>query len=260
VVTNSRALYDLGDSNAGMAGFQISAAFTAATGGIGNVPGATSSNVIAGANDRALKDGSGYHASTKTLDLALNDINWNDIKNVEIRIGSADTGTGFQTVAVSSFVDARIKVGDTTGCRDAADYLSGRFDAEVFNMKILDGKRGQIEAAESDMALAATIDVWTNNSGWQNSFSNTGSVFADTFEINHGALAIQAGVSEFGNGAGLQIGTGASQVSVYNGQLSTLLTNMAAAPTCGTGTTPASRPWRSMALCSTRSSASRAGS
>lgn len=229
VLNNSRALYDLSDAS-GLAGFQIGAAFAAATSGIGNVLGASGSNVIAGANDRTLKDGSGYDAGTKTLDLALNDINWNDIKNVEIRIDSADTGTGFQTVAVSSFVDARIKVGDTTGCRDAADFLSGRFELpeNVFNVKILDGKRGQIEAAESDVALAATIDVWTNNSGWQNSFSNTGSVFGDRFEINYGALAIQAGVSEFGNGAGLQIGTGASQISVYNGQLTTLLTNMGA--------------------------------
>jgi len=226
--TGSSALYDLSDMDSSLGGYQFNAALQQAFTASGNVLNAAASQTMDGtANNRTLDNDSGYIG--KTLNIGLADVNWNDIKNVEIFLASSETGSAIDTLTLRSFVDARVKIGDTEGCRDATEALN----PGTFKLEILDGKRGQVEGAHSDMKLNVTIDVWTNNSGWQNSFSNTGSVFDDVFDINFGSLAVVKGLSEFGLGAGKLVdasdtsfGTDTDQTSAYNGKLTTLLTNM----------------------------------
>jgi hypothetical protein len=236
----SRALYDLSGATATSTDATFSAALGTTLTNTGNLLGVgTAHDDDNSANNRTLDSASGYtaHLGVQKLDLGLADVNWNDIKNVEVFIDSSDTGDGFDAVTLRSFVDARVKIGDTEGCRDAselADVLTGT--APKFVVEIVDGKRGQVDGSQSDMALDVSIDVWTNNSGWQNSFSNDGSVFGDSFTISFGSLAVAKGLSEFGVGAGKLVdatdttldglGELGNQQSAYNGHLTTLFTNL----------------------------------
>lgn len=233
-----KAIYDLSAVDATSDGNgDISAAFASAMAAGGNVLKAGPANQ-SGANDRTLDGESAYSVvnGKQTLNVGLGDVNWNDVKNVEVRIDSAQTGDGFDALVLRSFVDVRVKVGDTEGCRDAKEFLSGTVG--TFEVDILAGKRGQVDGAQSDMRLDVEIDVWTNNSGWQNSFSSTGSVFDDRFVVSFGELAVAKGVSEFGLGAGKLVdgtdksfdgaGEVGNQTSAYNGNLTTLLTNLGA--------------------------------
>ncbi len=242
--SNNKAFFDL--SSAGGPGYTMDSAVLARLGQVGGPVSAATGNVLnssgtfagvaanasqanaALANDRTLTADSGYDIGAKTLTVALNDLNWNDIKNVEVMLSSAETGTGFTKLSLQAFVDARVKVGDSD-CVNAKGA-----GVERFAVEILDGKRGQVDASQSDMAVDVKIDVWTNNGGWQNSFANQGSNFDDTFDINFGQLAVRRGISEFGLGAGQLVDddrvfdatADLTQSSAYNGHLTTLLTNM----------------------------------
>lgn len=249
-----RALFSLGDADGdALNGYTFNNALgnDLAVGAIGNVLNAALGQTIEGtASNRTLDENSGF--VNGALNLGMADVNWNDIKNVEVYIASAETGDAITSLTLRSFVDTRIKLGNEDGCRDIIDFRTieerildsenytgenpaDRPDDGRFDVSIVDGKRGQIEGSEADVALNATIDVWTNDAGWQNSFSNTGSAFSDKFDINFGQLSVVRNVSEFGTGAGRLVdandttyGIDLDQTSAYNGHLTTLFTNTGA--------------------------------
>jgi hypothetical protein len=240
--TGQWGMFDLSATSGGSGGF-------AAT-GLGSLAGAGDSlagvqalgggGLGTGNLRTRLDSDSGFNDGVLTI--GLREMDWNQIKNVEVRINSLDTTadndgeTGlYSGLRVTDFVDARVKIGDTSyaGCTDASIFDR----VETFSLDIINGKRGQIDGAQSDMALDVRIDVWTNDGGWQNSFNSLGSVFNDTFEVNYGALS---SANMFGRGAGTVYtgaevdgdDTGTQDIqtgdSVYNGAGTTLLTNMGA--------------------------------
>jgi hypothetical protein len=238
VQANNRALYSLGDGDSSTDGFQLNGTLANHLSGLGNVLNAASGQTIDGSASNRTLDGVSSFVDG-ALNFGMADVNWNDIKNVEVYIASAETGDAITSLTLRSFVDARIKLGNEDGCRDIVDFRTIEERAAeglgLFDVSIVDGKRGQIEGSEADVALNATIDVWTNDAGWQNSFSNTGSAFSDKFDINFGQLSVVRNISEFGTGAGqlvdandLHYGTEGDQTSAYNGQLTTLFTNTGA--------------------------------
>jgi hypothetical protein len=199
--------------------------FTSAIGGTGNVIGASAA-YQSGKLDRTLDSASSFEGGK--LHLAVSDLNWNDLKNVEIFLDSATTDAEVSEVHLKNFVDARVKVGSEgfAGCFDIGE--AGQ--AGPMTITIENAKRGQVDGSQSDMALNVSISLWSNDATWQNSFTNLGSVFGDAFFISYGELQLSEG-SEFTAGqrfdADGSIADG-DATSVSNGGNTTLFTQLGA--------------------------------
>jgi Ca2+-binding RTX toxin-like protein len=221
LTTGSYGLYNL-SSPAGVG------AFTTAIGGIGNVLGTSGTYLTAGWNDRTLDSGSSFVSGV--LNVGAAELNWNDIKNVEVLIDTASTGGQIHELVLRNFVDIRAKIGSES--LDDCFDLGAANAADPFKVTIENGKRGEVNGADSDLRLDVTINTWTNDAGWQNSFTSLGSVLADSFKITYGALDIDFNKgSEFG-GSSTRYDSSDGKVtdgdftSVYNGQYTTLFTQL----------------------------------
>ena len=118
--------------------------------------------------------------------LALSDKNWNGIKNLEIAL---DSNATFRDIRLENFVDTRLKLGD-----DACDVVAKRcFD--TFDVRLIGVKRGEVDASLATDNLKLEIDVWSNDSDWQNSFDVKGTAYGDKMFVGAGTVS----GSSFGN-------------------------------------------------------------
>jgi hypothetical protein len=199
------------------------------------VLGASANTGIAIADIFADNNGGSFQngLAGSTYGIGLAESQWNKIKNLEIWLTSADlisnaglTGDGdpstldVMRVVVQNIVDTRVKVG-TEKCADLSTVSYGSLAEYTdkdpkLQVDIGNAKRGEFDATFNNRGVLLNLDVWTNNSGWQNSFDLKGSAFNDHFEIEGGSKT----AGEFGTGAGT------ATTGIYDGRLTTIYGNL----------------------------------
>lgn len=171
-----------------------------------------------------------------TLSVSMSDVDWNDIKNVEVLIDYRDSD--IKSLAIQNFVDGRLKIGAEACFADDASPEVGR----GYGVVVTNVKRGEFDGSYADDSVTLSASLYSN-SGWDNNYYVTTSRNADSVTITGGDRARMddvagagvdlgrewgtatstalndAGVQEFVYGAGAG---GAGTTYAYNGTLSTV--------------------------------------
>lgn len=134
-----------------------------------------------------------FSVTEDRISLGLEGSNWNDIKNLELVLRTDDL---VERVTIENFVDVRLKLGD------GVKAPSGR----TYEVDVLNTKRGEIDASELDGGLRLVLTTSSNEAGWSNTVTVTGSDFDDN-------LSYGAGES-FTGAAGLVVTGGANATIV----------------------------------------------
>jgi hypothetical protein len=121
-----------------------------------------------------------FSVTADALMLALADKHWNDIKNLELVLRTDDL---VERVVIENFVDVRLKLGD------GVKFPSGR----TYEVDVLNVKRGEIDASELDGGLRLELTTSSNEAGWINTVTVTGSDFDDTLFYGAGDSFVGAG-------------------------------------------------------------------
>ncbi len=114
-----------------------------------------------------------FSVAADRVSLALEDGDWNDIKNLEIVLRTDDLA---ERVVLENFVDVRLKLGDGVKTPSGVTY----------EVDVLNAKRGEIDASELDGGLRLLLTTASNEAGWVNTVTVTGSDFDDAFTYAEG--------------------------------------------------------------------------
>jgi hypothetical protein len=166
--------------------------FVNGTGSLFALAGGPSAALVAAASSgRALTTSGGasftagplleaFSVVPEALVVALDDTDWNAIKNLELVLRTDDL---VEKVTVENFVDVRLKLGD------GVKAPSGR----TYEVAVLNAKRGEIDAGELDGGLVLTLTTSSNDATWINTFIVTGSGFDDAVGYGAGESFVGAG-------------------------------------------------------------------
>lgn len=135
-----------------------------------------------------------FTAGPDALVFALEDNDWNAIKNIELVLRTDDL---VEKVTIENFVDVRLKLGD------GIKVPSGR----TYEVEVLNAKRGEIDAGDLDGGLVLTLTTSSNDATWVNTFLVTGSDFDDAVSYGAGESFVGAGGLVVVGGANVTIAT-----------------------------------------------------
>ncbi|WP_291298085.1 hypothetical protein [Elioraea sp.] len=121
-----------------------------------------------------------FSVGPDALVIALEDSDWNAIKNLELVLRTDDL---VEKVTIENFVDVRLKLGD------GIKTPSGR----TYEVEVLNAKRGEIDASDLDGGLVLTLTTSSNDATWVNTFIVTGSDFDDAVSYGAGESFVGAG-------------------------------------------------------------------
>lgn len=167
------------------------------------------------------------------LSFALQDLDWNGIKSIELALGAGDVNP-LERIVIENFVDVRVKLaaasfGDDIPGLPSTEFLPSLGDDVPLELSITNAKRGEVQAFGLSRPLHLDLSLASNNSGWQNSFEiratnqddvvtllpgdNTGTAEFGAL-VNDGSLALVR--IELGLGADLYDGTASSADTILD--------------------------------------------
>jgi hypothetical protein len=121
-----------------------------------------------------------FSVTADKVTLALAEGDWNSIKNLELVLRTDDL---VERVTIENFVDVRLKLGD------GVKIPSGR----TYEVDVLNVKRGEIDASELDGGMRLALTTSSNEAGWVNTVTITGSDFDDALSYGAGDSFVGAG-------------------------------------------------------------------